>query len=483
MTENDFRNIVSDIQASPKECEWVEVKVDNENPELVGEYISALSNGAACTGQAKAYLAYGIENETHQIVGTPYNPKMAKKGNCELENWWAVNLDPRIDFSIHEGVYDGKRVVLFEIDSAKGIPVKFKGKAYIRIGSYKKSLSEHPERERKIWQNSYKHTFETGIAKKGVSSDEVLRLIDYSSLFRLLKIPLPENKTQILEKLAEEKIINTRASCFDITNMGAILFATELKEFSALERKAIRVIFYKDNTRLNASKDLIGQKGYASGFEGLINYVEAGLPSNEEIGKVFRKDILIYPKIAIREFVANALIHQDFSVGGTSPMIEVFPNRLEITNPGEPLIDTLRFIDHPPISRNEKIASMMRRMNFCEERGSGVDRALIQCEIYQLPAPEFLKGDGYTKIVMFTPKTMRQMNKSDKIRACYQHCCLKYIAGEKMTNGSFRSRLNIEQANYSIASRIISDTIAEKLIKLDDVNKSRKYAKYVPVWA
>ena len=219
---------------------------------------------------------------------------------------------------------------------------------------------------------------------------------------------------------------------------------------------------------------------YAVGFEGLVDYISANLPVNEEIGKALGKEIPMYPPIAIREFVANALIHQDFSIGGSSPMIEIFANRMEITNPGKPLIDVFRFIDHTPISRNEKLASLMRRMNICEERGSGVDRALLQCEIAQLPAPDFQKDELFTKVIMFAPMTLRQMNKEDKRRACYQHCCLQYLSGQKMTNESFRGRLNISDENYSMASRIIADTIRAKSIKPDDSAPSKKFAKYVP---
>lgn len=207
------------------------------------------------------------------------------------------------------------------------------------------------------------------------------------------------------------------------------------------------------------------------------------MPSNEEIGKVFRREIPMYPPLAIREFIANALIHQDFYVGGSSPMIEVFTNRIEISNPGNPLIDTLRFIDHAPISRNEMLASIMRRMRFCEERGSGVDRALTQCEIYQLPAPSFQRDDLFTKVTMFAPMTLRQMNAEDKIRACYQHCCLQFVAGKKMTNESFRNRLGIESKNYSTASRIIADAINANLVKPYSESQSKKYAQYIPIWA
>ncbi len=483
MGNKELETIVSDIQASPKECEWIELKKDNYQPELIGEYISALSNGAAYMGQSTGYLAFGFDDTTHAIIGTTFNPQKEKIGNQEIENWIATQLSPRIDFSIHETCIQGKRIVIFIIDAAGNTPVKFKNTAYIRVGSCKKKLADHPERERKIWQNTHHHFFESKIAKQGLNADDVLSLIDYPTAFRLLGIPLPENKDAILEKLSEEHIIEKRPSCYDITNLGAILFSIDLNTFGNLSRKAVRVIFYKGNDRINTIKEKIHIKGYATGFEELTDYINSNLPVNEEIGKALRTNKPMYPPIAIREFVANALIHQDFSIGGTSPMIEIFKNRLEITNPGKPLIDTLRFIDHAPISRNERLAYTMRRMNFCEERGSGIDRALSECEIYQLPAPDFAQDDLYTKITMFSPRTLRQMNKEDKIRACYQHCCLQYISGEKMTNESFRGRLAISPENYSIASRIISETVNANYIKLDDANRSRKYAHYVPIWA
>ena len=483
MKEKEILSIISDIQASPKECEWIEIKCNNKEPHMIGEYISALANGAAYMGQSRGYLAFGINDDTHAIEGTDFQPKNDKIGNEEIENWLAIHLSPRIDFSINEINIEEKHVVLFVIDSAGNTPVKFDGTSYIRVGTYKKKLSDHPERERKIWQNTRSGYFENKVALAGLSGDEVLSVIDYPSFFRLTETPLPENKSSILDKLAEEKIIIKRHSCFDITNLGGILFASNLNHFDALSRKAVRVVFYKGNDRINAIREQVGIKGYAVGFEELVEYISANLPVNEEIGKAFRKDTPIYPPIAIREFVANALIHQDFSIGGSSVMIEVFSDRLEITNPGKPLIDVLRFIDHAPISRNEKLAAMMRRIKICEERGSGIDRAIAQCELHQLPAPDFQKGDLFTKVTMVAPQPMGKMTKEDKVRACYQHCCLRYLSGNKMTNESFRSRLNISDKNYSIASRIISETVTRGLIKPDESSRSRKFAQYLPNWA
>jgi len=212
--------------------------------------------------------------------------------------------------------------------------------------------------------------------------------------------------------------------------------------------------------------------------------LEDNLPSKEIIDKALRKKVSMYPTLAIRELIANAIIHQDFTVKGSSPMVEIFNNRVEITNPGKPLIDRLRFMDHGPESRNEILARFMRRLNICEERGSSIDKVIFECERNQLPAPEITVGDNYTRIIMYGIKEFKGMSKQDKIRACYLHACLKYVSGSRMTNQSLRERLGIEEHNYSIASRIIGDTKESELIKdYDPENKSRTYAKYLPYWA
>ena len=100
-----------------------------------------------------------------------------------------------------------------------------------------------------------------------------------------------------------------------------------------------------------------------------------------------REQRTAYPILAIREAVANALIHQDFSITGTGPVVEIFQNRIEITNPGTPLVEITRIIDNPPRSRNEKLAALMRRLRMCEELGTGWDKIVITCELKQLPAP------------------------------------------------------------------------------------------------
>lgn len=189
----------------------------------------------------------------------------------------------------------------------------------------------------------------------------------------------------------------------------------------------------------------------------------------------------MYPEIALRELIANALIHQDMTVTGAGPTIELFSDRIEITNPGSPLIDPARFIDMPPRSRNESLAALMRRMGICEEQGSGVDKVVTAVEVFQLPAPDFRADGENTRVVLFAPRSFAHMTASERVRACYQHAVLRYVAAERLTNGSLRVRPGVAPQNAAQVSRIINEARDAGLIKLADPESPR--AGYVPAWA
>jgi ATP-dependent DNA helicase RecG len=483
MKETDLSNLLSQLCTLPSETEWLEFKENNSNPSEIGEYISALANAAALHHKNRAYIVWGVNDQTHQLVGTNFKPRQEKQGNEELENWLIRLLFPKVDFCIYEFQCDGYNIVLFEIKPVFHGPVRFQETEYIRVGTYKKKLKDFPEKERELWIQSQDLSFEKGISRKNVNASEVLKLIDYPAFFELFDQNLPENQSAILEQLRKESLIVPQEGLFSITNLGAILFAKNLDEFENLARKAPRVVIYRGNNRLEALREQIGKKGYASGFKGLLRYIDDQLPSNEEIGRALRKEVKMYPPLAIRELIANVLIHQDFALTGTGPMIEIFSDRIEITNPGVPLIDTLRFIDEPPRSRNEGLASIMRRLNICEERGSGIDKVIFQVEFFQLPAPDFQVTSSHTKAILYAYKKLADMDREDRLRACYQHACLCWVSNTKMTNTTLRKRFGIGEKNYPMVSRIISDTLNERLIKrFDPENASKRHASYVPFW-
>ena len=479
MDQEYFEKLIKDLSALPRETETIEFKQNKFNREDIGKRISALSNSANLHDQKSGYLVFGVKDITHDIVGTQFSPSMEKIGNEELEFWLSKHLDPKIDFRIYEKLYSDKKIVLFVIPPAIGHPVKFNNIAYIRVGSTTPKLTDYPDKESKIWNNINRKSFEKGIAKEHLTISEVLRLLDYAKYFSLTKQDLPIETSQFVEKMAQHGLVKkVFDNSYDITNLGAILFAKDLKDFPTVKRKSVRVILYKGNTKVNRLKEQEGSLGYAISFKSLLDYVNDKLPHNEEISKSLRKEVKMYPEVAIREFVANALIHQDLSISGAGPMIEIFDNRIEITNTGEPLIDTDRFIDHPPRSRNEDMASFMRQIGVCEEGGTGIDRALINIALYQLPAPNFEKYENFTKVTLYAHKSLRDMTLDDKVRACFQHCVLKYVENSRMTNATLRERIGIGEKNYPAASAIIKATIEKKLIK-----ESEKQKEYVPIWA
>ena len=155
----------------PTETEWVEFKCNNKEPQLIGEYISALSNSAALCGKTKGYLVWGIHDDAHEIIGTEFQFRKMKKGNEELEAWLSRMVSPRINFKFYEIPMDGKNVVMIEIPCAEKQPVQFAGVEYIRVGTNKKNLKEYPDKERELWQAFETTPYELRLAKSNATED------------------------------------------------------------------------------------------------------------------------------------------------------------------------------------------------------------------------------------------------------------------------------------------------------------------------
>jgi predicted HTH transcriptional regulator len=270
---------------------------------------------------------------------------------------------------------------------------------------------------------------------------------------------------------------------YAVRRLGALLLARRLDDFGPLARKAPRVVTYAGTSKIETRFDHTWTNGYAVGFQTLLQFVMAQLPQNQIIAGALRKEMKLVPEIAVREILANALIHQDFTVGGTSVMIEVYSNRVEVSNPGEPVVPVERFIDGY-LSRNEHLADLMRRMGICEEKSSGIDKVVDAAEVYQLPAPDFRAGHRRTCVTIFGPREFSDMDRDDRVRACYQHCALRWVMSERMTNQTLRKRFHLPESKSASVSQAITAAIEAGLIKLDEkVGGSRKYARYLPFWA
>ena len=265
---NDYLvGLVLELSKLPYETEWVEFKKNNDEPQKIGENISALANSAALEGKDYAYIVWGIRDNDQAVVGTVFDPRRARVGNEELENWLLHLLKPKIEFRFFTVMVDTCRVVLLEIARAA------------------------------------------------------------------------------------------------------------------------------------------------------------------------------------------------------------------------PLVDTQRFLDSPPKSRNEALASLMRRFGICEERGSGIDKVVSEIEIYQLPAPLFETPEGFTRAILFSHKPLAKMDKADRLRACYLHACLKRVMQDCLTKCSLRTRFGVREGNKATVSRYIREAVDSGLIKPVDEHSARKLRKYLPFWA
>lgn len=481
--ENMFL-LINELRKLDNETPWVEFKHNNYDPMMIGSDISALANGAALHEKSQAYMLWGIEDKNHEIIGTDYSLQNLKKGNQELDNWLRSLLSDNAEFAFDSVSTPDGTVGVLTIQKSSNYPVAFEKTEYIRIGSYTKKLRDYPAVQAQLWDRLRAEKFEDQFAKQDLSLLEALRLLDYTKYFDYAGIPQPSDEDGIRHFMIEEGlIVREDSGLYAITNLGAILFSKKLSVFERLGRKAVRVVQYEGNNRLLTLKDDIQDEGYAISFENLIRYVNALLPSEEIITDTIREKRSVYPELAIREAIANVLIHQDFSIAGTGPTIEIFANRIEITNSGSPLIDIMRIIDNPPKSRNEKLAALMRRLGMCEELGTGWDKIVISCELHRLPAPKIEKYEDSTRVTLFSNIPFSALTPEDKLWACYLHACIMHVQGEQLTNSSLRNRFGLKESSSGSISRLIKDAVEKGFLKPLDPTTAPRYMKYLPIWA
>lgn len=476
--------LIDHLLAADGESECVEFKHNNADPAMIGRYCSALANAAALHDRDFGHVIWGIDDSKRRIVGTSFDPQKEKAGQEPLLFWLTRRLHPGLLIGFREIAHPQGRVVLLTIPAATTAPVSFDRDAHIRIGSATPRLADHPEYHQQLIANLSQSPWESGIAAVSVTADGVFDLLSIAAYFGRTNQPTPSDRTDILAILAQENLIKPDfPGRWHVTNLGAILFGHNLSAFGpAIARKGVRLAVYDGaNKAGKVIHSVDDDKGYAIGFEGLIDEIGRFLPRNEHIGDALRVDTHLFPLLMVRELVANALVHQDFNITGAGPMIEIFRNRMEIANPGTPLVETDRMIDLPPRSRNAAMASLMRRVGVCEERGSGLDKVIQQAEMFQLLPPLLRSSYDAMQAFIYGPRQFGQMTADERVRACYQHAILKWISESKLTNRSLRDRLGIADQNAAQASTVIKQALDRKLIKTADEKHPR--SGYLPIWA
>lgn len=408
----DEEAIVKQLLNTDTEKTWFEFKVNNIDPKKLGQNVSSICNSCILKQREEGYIVYGI-NDSKEIVGTNVVWEDETKGNHPLPLWISQNTDPSVHIENHDLELDDSDILLLILHVPVEKPVAFKGKRYIRVGDSTTSLMEETNKERRIWERLSETDFEEKLAKKRLSWESIKEELNIDSYYNLLDTPKPNQASKVKKDLREDGLITNHRGLKAVTNMGAILFAKDLSNYRRLSRKRIRAIKHEDNDKDTVEKERLLDEGYAIAFPNLFLILREWILSSEHLENVFKEEVPLFPLKSLREILINALVQQDFYFRGSGPIVELYKSKVEVSNPGDLLVPKDRLVDHSPHSRNEILASLMRRIDMCEERGSGWDIIAKQIEAYQLPAPDVIEQEDSVKVTVHAPKDFSSLTKTE----------------------------------------------------------------------
>jgi ATP-dependent DNA helicase RecG len=463
---------VDTLLAVPEENEHVEFKEARSNfhfDKLV-DYCVAMAN------EGGGRIVLGVSDKPpRRVVGTQAFDLPARTCGGLYERL-------HIKVTCYEVPHPDGRVLVFQVpDRARGQPLQVGGRYLMRAGDELVPMS--PDRLRAILAEG-EDEFIDQIAAGGLDEARVVALLDVQGWFDLRQRPLPSTRAEIIDALAARRFVVRQDRGLAITNLGALVLAKNLRDFDSIARKGVRVIVYDGVGKLQVKdgKDWTDESGYAVGFAKLVDRIHAETPASEEIRAALRQTVYAYPKKALREILGNALVHQDLSERGSGVVVEIYDDRVEIVNPGVPLLPVDRFIDENQ-SRNERLADALRQLGVCDERGHGIDAVVTHIEAHQLPPYQCRLGTRHTTVVLSRYKSLGKLAPDERVQAVYQHCCLRFVTNQITNNESIRERFKIEKRNSAQASRLLREAQEAGRIRSVDPNVGTKLMRYVPYWA
>ncbi|MFJ4036892.1 ATP-binding protein [Microbacterium sp. NPDC090007] len=437
------------------------------------DWNKALAYCAGIANSGGGYLILGVTDD-RTVHGTA---AFSDPRQLELR----VHEKLSLAIAIREFLYEGKRVLVIQIPKRRrGTPVSFDGRYYLRVGESLVDMSAH---QLGAIFDELRERAGLIVVTDHLTAAEVEGLLHLDTYFRLLEVPRPAQLVDALAVLtAKHLLVCNDSGTYGITATGALFLAHDLARHG-LSWRRIRLIRYAATDRVNAVFEHLDSRGYGLCFEDILDLVRAHVPVVEIIEDGLRQVQPIYPGTAIREFLANALVHQDLDEQGVQITVEIFEDRVEIRNPGKPLIDVKRFVDETR-SRNPELAEILRLANICEVRGSGVDRALIAIEDLIRPAPNFTAGESATTIVLHKERGFDEMNLDERVWAAFLHASVRHAGSSSLTNSSLRARFGLPDSKAAVVSQAIAAAVEYNLLKLDPRSgASRRHARYLPYFA
>jgi ATP-dependent DNA helicase RecG len=389
MNTPDLIVLVDRLRALPTETEWLEFKRNHADPQEIGEYLSVLANEARLCHQPRGHLVFGIDDTTHAVVGTRFDPYVTKaKGNQDLLPWLGALLQPNPGIDVHVVEHPGGRVVMLGVGPARDRPVTFSGKAYCRVGTSKTELAKHPEKERGLWTRGEDWSAE--ICGRASLADLEPDAIAKAREQFLVKHPAQASE---LARWDDQTLLNKARLLRqgEVTHAALVLLGRS--EAATLLAPAVAKVSWilKDADNRELDYEHIGPPFLLAGdrlLNRLRNLMVRALPS----GTLFPQEITQYDPWVLREALHNSIAHQDYRRHARITVVE-FPDRVLVTNAGTFLPGSVQTVieqDAPQLLyRNPFLADAMVELNLIDTQGGGIKRMFETQRRRSFPLPDF----------------------------------------------------------------------------------------------
>ena len=443
----NYEEIIYDLINRSDEEEWFDLKENWFEPIEIGEYISALSNAAAVCGKAFGYLLWGVNDETHKIVGCDikYNCSYKKE---PWQNFLARNLNPSIAFEFKELLINNNRLVLLIIPAAVKVPTSFDKVRYGRIGSSKIKLEKYPEREAILWNvlfNGYPTMINTESPIQDLTFNQLKNyylsknmLFNDSNFINNMHLKTSNGKFNMLACfLADNGEIPVRVSIFSGVTKADRLFS--VKEFGNQSLVSVidRIIDYSDS--INMTKSI------------------------EHFDKGYREDVPLFNQECFNEALKNAFIHNNW-LRRVSPMVTFYNDRVEIISFSKlaPRQTIEGFYKGNSIPVNEDLSSIFLATHLSERTGKGMPLLVSTYgkNIFELSDESIKVTIPYNWQHKFEELVDNQVDKLvDKLSKT-----------EKIVFDAIKDNPHLSQPELAIRCNVGKTTIQNVIIKLKELN-------------
>ncbi len=490
MTEAEFQAKLDELRALPDETEWVEFKQNDRGDPMyleVGEYLSALANSCAILRRDRGFIVWGVEDKTHNLIGTDFRPRRAKYSRSqELENWLTYNLDPQVPFWIHEHDLDGKHYVLFEVAAATHVPVAFKGERYVRVGSSKTKLRERPEKERLLWD----------CLRPAGRQDWSAQVVASATLADLDPAAITFARAQFKNKfpaLAAEcdpwddaTFLNKAKVCVNgqVTRAALILLGRNESEHYLSPAVARITWVLKDAAGVEKDYQHFGPP-FLLAVDQVFARVRNLTYRHLSDATLFPTEVTQYDPWVIREALHNCIAHEDYTQGGKITVVEK-DDELLFSSLGDFLPGTVEAVirrDGPPeFYRNRFLTEAMFNLNMIDTIGSGVRRMFRRQQERHFPMPDYdLTEPGRVRVrivgKVIDPKYTRLLGARPDLDLWDVIALDKVQKGREVTKAEFKSLKGKKLVEGRRPNLYVSAEVAAATDTKADYIKKRSFDK------